>query len=407
MYVNPDYAKYVDQSVAQLSASSDIAKARAMKSYATGVWIDRIAAIDGGASNGGRLSVEGHLQEALKQQQARGGAMTATFVVYDLPDRDCAAAASNGELSAANGGMARYKSEYIDRLYSIFSKDAYKSLRIVLVVEPDSLPNMVTNAGEGASIPACVTVKNNNTYVEGVQYALKKFSTISNVYSYLDIAHSGWLGWDNNRARAVSYFKSVIGGVKNGDLSVVLGFVSNVANYTPLDEPFFNGTYNIASHSFYEWNRAVDELTFIDKLRAEMVAAGFPSTLGFMIDTGRNGWASGLRPTSWTVDVLGSKIDLRAHRCNWCNVKNTGVGARPAANPDASRSYLDAYFWVKGPGESDGTSDSSATAANSEGKRFDVMCGSGNIDALSGAPHAGHWFHDQFMMLVRNASPAL
>lgn len=26
------------------------------------------------------------------------------FVVYDLPDRDCAAAASNGELSLADGG---------------------------------------------------------------------------------------------------------------------------------------------------------------------------------------------------------------------------------------------------------------------------------------------------------------
>jgi cellulose 1,4-beta-cellobiosidase len=88
-------------------------------------------------------------------------------------------------------------------------------------------------------------------------------------------------------------------------------------------------------------------------------------------------------------------------------VKNAGVGVRPVASPDTSRSYLDAYFWVKGPGESDGTSDSSANTANEEGKRFDVMCGSSNVDALQGAPHAGHWFHDQFMMLVRNASPKL
>jgi cellulose 1,4-beta-cellobiosidase len=407
MYINPDYVAKVDTSVAQLSASTDIAKARAMKSYATGVWIDRIAAINGGSANDGRLGVEAHLQKALAQQAANGGgAMTVTFVVYDLPDRDCAAAASNGELSAASGGMARYKSEYIDPLYAIFSKDAYKSLRIVLVVEPDSLPNMVTNAGEGASIAACVTAKNNNTYVEGVQYAVKKFSTLTNVYQYLDIAHSGWLGWDNNRARAISYYKSVIGAI-NGNLSIIRGFVTNVANYTPLDEPYFDGNDSTASSSFYEWNRAVDELTYIDKMRSEMVSAGFPSTIGFMVDTGRNGWGSSYRPTYWTGNVLTSKIDLRNHRGNWCNVKNTGVGARPKASPDASRSYLDAYFWVKGPGESDGTSDSTATTANSEGKRFDVMCGSGNVDALQNAPHAGHWFHDQFMMLVRNAYPAL
>jgi len=35
------------------------------------------------------------------------------------------------------------------------------------------------------------------------------------------------------------------------------------------------------------------------------------------------------------------------------------------------------------------------------------MCGSGKADALSGAPHAGQWFHEQFLMLLRNAYPPL
>jgi cellulase/cellobiase CelA1 len=35
------------------------------------------------------------------------------IVVYDLPGRDCAAKASNGEL--ATGSLAKYKSDYIDR----------------------------------------------------------------------------------------------------------------------------------------------------------------------------------------------------------------------------------------------------------------------------------------------------
>lgn len=36
------------------------------------------------------------------------------FVIYDLPGRDCAAAASAGELPV--GSIDRYKSEYIDRM---------------------------------------------------------------------------------------------------------------------------------------------------------------------------------------------------------------------------------------------------------------------------------------------------
>ena len=35
------------------------------------------------------------------------------FVIYDLPGRDCAAKASNGELAA--GDISTYKSQYIDR----------------------------------------------------------------------------------------------------------------------------------------------------------------------------------------------------------------------------------------------------------------------------------------------------
>lgn len=53
------------------------------------------------------------------------------FVVYDLPDRDCAAAASNGEYSIANNGVANYKN-YIDTIVTIVKK--YSDIRILLVV---------------------------------------------------------------------------------------------------------------------------------------------------------------------------------------------------------------------------------------------------------------------------------
>jgi cellulase/cellobiase CelA1 len=37
----------------------------------------------------------------------------AALVIYDLPGRDCAAKASNGEIPV--GGISTYKSQYIDR----------------------------------------------------------------------------------------------------------------------------------------------------------------------------------------------------------------------------------------------------------------------------------------------------
>lgn len=56
-----------------------------------------------------------------------------------LPNyRDCAALASNGELKLSE--LARYKTQYIDAIYkAITAKPAYKAIRVVAIVEPDSL----------------------------------------------------------------------------------------------------------------------------------------------------------------------------------------------------------------------------------------------------------------------------
>jgi cellulose 1,4-beta-cellobiosidase len=59
-----------------------------------------------------------------------------TFVVYDLPDRDCAALASNGEYSIANGGVANYKA-YIDAIRAILVK--HSGTKVVLVIGKSSL----------------------------------------------------------------------------------------------------------------------------------------------------------------------------------------------------------------------------------------------------------------------------
>ena len=101
---------------------------------------------------------------------------------------------------------------------------------------------------------------------------------------------------------------------------------------------------------------------------SNLVSAGFPSTIGMLIDTSRDGWGDpSLRPTSACPNnissscsttaafVNASKVDERPFRGDWCNPENAGIGAVPQANPDSTFPNLYAYVWVKPPGESDGT----------------------------------------------------
>ncbi|MDN3027995.1 glycoside hydrolase family 6 protein [Streptomyces sp. S.PB5] len=419
-YLNPDYAEHVSTSIAQTSDAALKAKMEKVKSYPTAVWMDRIAAVHGGEANAGRKSLADHLDLALAQKKP-GQPITATFVVYDLPGRDCAALASSGELPLTQAGLARYKSEYIDVIANVFKNPKYQDIRITTVVEPDSLPNLVTNTSD----PECAQAKSSGIYVEGIRYALDKLHAIPNVYTYLDYAHSGWLGWDNNLTQTVQQYTEVARGTAAG-LSSVDGLITNVANYTPLEEPFLTnpdkqvGGNPVKSGKYYEWNPNFDEVDFTKNVHRALVSAGWPAATGLVIDTSRNGWGGPARPTaestSTTLDtyVNESKADRRTHRGLWCNASGAGLGQPPQAAPSGyPDSHLDAFLWVKPPGESDGASKD---IPNEEGKRADPMCdpdytapnaGNNKTGALPDAPLAGHWFHNQFLMLVRNAYPAV
>ncbi|MDL4819534.1 glycoside hydrolase family 6 protein [Actinomadura opuntiae] len=377
----------------------------------TAVWLDRIAAIEG--VNGG-MGLRAHLDQALKE-----GATSAEFVIYDLPGRDCAALASNGELGPTE--IDKYKTQYIDPIAAIMGDAKYAGIRIVTVVEPDSLPNLVTNAGGTAgSTDACATMKANGNYVNGVAYALKKLGAIPNVYNYVDAGHHAWLGWDSNFNPTVQLFAQVADA--SGSKSNVHGFITNTANYSATREPYFkvtdtvNGT-TVRQSKWVDWNNYVDEQSYAQALRTALVGAGFDSHLGMLIDTSRNGWGGSARPTGpgplTSVDdyVNGGRIDRRIHAGNWCNQSGAGLGERPTADPATG---IDAYVWVKPPGESDGASQ---PVDNNEGKGFDRMCdptytgnarnGNNPTGALPNAPLAGHWFSAQFQQLLKNAYPTL
>lgn len=58
-------------------------------------------------------------------------AVAGTFVVYDLPDRDCAALASNGEYSIADDGVSNYKA-YVDAIKTLLL--TYSDVKTILVI---------------------------------------------------------------------------------------------------------------------------------------------------------------------------------------------------------------------------------------------------------------------------------
>lgn len=170
VYVNPEWSA---------KAAAEPGGSR-IASQPTGVWLDRIAAING--VNGG-MGLRDHLDAALTQKGS--GELVVQLVIYNLPGRDCAALASNGELGPTE--LGRYKTEYIDPIAAILADPKYAALRIVTTIEIDSLPNLVTNTGSRpTATPQCDVMKANGNYQKGVGYALNKLGDAANVYNYID-----------------------------------------------------------------------------------------------------------------------------------------------------------------------------------------------------------------------------
>jgi cellulose 1,4-beta-cellobiosidase len=346
-FLNPDYVEEVESTARNFPDQAT--SIRKVEAQPTAVWLDTIAEVS---------KLPRFLDEAKKQQVANGQPTLSVFVLCDLPNRDCAANASAGELAVEANGEARYRSEFIDPIAAQF--EAHADQPIVAIVEPDSLANMATNM----HLPKCAASA--AAYRNSIVYALKRLA-LPNVSVYLDAAHAGWLGWDQNRIKIANVFKRVL--QEAGGIDMIRGFATNVSNYTHLR--------NRDGAALALTNPCPNEITYVKMLAETLNMYGLPGK-GFIIDTSRNG-----------------RGGIRHQWGNWCNVKNAGLGERPRAEPMPG---IDAYFWIKPPGESDGISDPSQP-------RFDEMCAI--PDAAPGAPQAGKWFESYFLDLIRNANPPL
>ncbi|KAI4154578.1 MAG: hypothetical protein LQ340_001587 [Diploschistes diacapsis] len=348
IYANPYYSSEIHSlAIPSLTAPYN-ALATQVAEVGTFFWLDQVAKVP---TLGTYLADIQAKNEAGANPPIIGG-----FVVYDLPDRDCAAAASNGEFSIADNGVANYHN-YIDQIVS--QTKAYPDVDIVYLVEPDSLANLVTNL----NVAKCANAE--TAYKQCVTYAIQQLN-LPNVAMYLDAGHAGWLGWSANIQPAAQLFGSLYAAA--GSPSQVRGLATNVANY--------NGWSLASAPSYISGDSNYDEKLYVNALAPLLQAQGYPAH--FITDVGRNG-VQPTRQQAWG---------------DWCNVVGTGFGVRPTT--DTGDALEDAFVWVKPGGECDGTSDTTAA-------RYDFHCGL--TDALQPAPEAGTWFQAYFAQLLQNANP--
>ncbi|KAF8710584.1 Glycosyl hydrolases family 6, partial [Rhizoctonia solani] len=347
VWLSPFYAAEVAAAVKNISDATLAAKAAKVANIPTFTWFDVRAKVP---------TLGEYLADADAKYKSTGKKQIVQIVVYDLPDRDCHAKASNGELSSANGGEALYK-QYIDDIAAWITK--YPQIRVVAVVEPDSLANLVTNLSD----PRCSAAK--EVYTRSTIYAIQKLSQ-PNIYLYLDAGHAGWLGWPANLPPAAQLFGDLLKSA--GGSYRVRGLATNVSNY--------NAIVAASPDPAASSNPNYDEQHYISALIPYLQQYGFPPH--FIVDQGRSGVQN-----------------IRDEWGNWCNIEGAGFGLRPGPSTVAG---IDQVVWIKPGGESDGTSNTGAV-------RYDSTCGLN--DAKKPAPEAGTWFQAYFVDLVKNAVPAL
>lgn len=347
--LNATYDSFVSQGDA-----ANAAKVRSIQNIGSFVWVSNIASLP---------NIDAAIESARAAQKATGIPQVVGLVLYNLPDRDCSAGESAGELESSKDGLQRYKTEYLGPW--VEKLGAASDLTFAVALEPDSLANIVT----GLSNEKCAAAQ--DVYKEGIAAAINSLQ-FKHVHLYVDAANGGWLGDANqapgkctpslliaesarltrNSITAAKVFGEVVR--MAGNSSMIRGFSTNISNFNP-----FKAT---VKDSFAESSNSFDESHYTSSLAPYLEAQGLPAR--FIVDQGR-------------VAQPGA----RQKWGDWCNVAPAGFGIRPGTKVD--NPYIDSIAWIKPGGESDG------------------QCG------MAGAPVAGAWFDEYAQMLVKNADSSV
>jgi endoglucanase len=331
------------------------------------------------------------------------------LVAYNLPFRDC------GQYSS---GGARNTADYLAWIDG-FAK-GIGSGKALVILEPDGLGLV---PGEGCTVSdadlaaagLASQAEANTARYDQLNGAVDRLEQQQNVSVYLDATHPGWLNVGDASTRLVhagvqraegfflnaSNYQYTANNVFYGTwISDCIAYATSVSpgDYGGCPNQYWDGgpatgwdgdaldTYQVWSDQPYSSTRA--DLKWntvgIDSRWPGMLGSTVPTT-HFVIDTSRNG----VGPWNWSAAGYPNAGTAQ----DWCNPPARGVGLRPTAN--TGNPLVDAYLWIKVPGESDGQCTRGLPAGSADPER-------GMID-----PAAGDWFPQQALELAQLANPAL
>ena len=358
-------------------------------------------------------SVRQDVRTDVNRAAARGD--VPVLVAYNIPFRDCAQFSAGGATT-----VAEYKA-WIDGFAAGIGKR-----EAIVILEPDGLGIIPWynpyGSADGDALEWCQPAEANSATAAADRFAMLNYAVDTlkaqpRTRVYLDGTHSAWLGVGDAAHRLVQ------AGVARAD-----GFYLNASNYqftansdqygtwvsqciayaTAVNAGDFFGCPNqywnggplpakiaellgewtgVALSAYGEWSDDSDtpelNTSGLNLRYANMLGATAPTT-HFVVDTSRNG----LGPWQFPAGTYPDPQD-------WCNPPGRGLGLRPTA--DTGDALIDAYVWIKVPGESDGECTRGLGAA---GTTVDPEWG--RID-----PAAGAWFPEQALQLAKLANPKL
>ena len=314
-----------------------------------------------------------------------------TMVIYNVPGRDCSQYSSGGA-----GSDVAYRA-WVDG----FAAGLRKNARATVVVEPDGLANLPSDcpaAYPGQDVAALTAGR-----LADIKYAGEAILRADpKALVYLDAGHSAWHAVGDIAQRldqaGVSQFQGISLDVSNYQptpqltqyatwIAKCLYFVHNAAadnganlgNYAGCASQYYPANPN----DYSTWGLTdAWYTTHVDQ------AAGAPTSTAQLahavLDTSRNGQGP------WAPAASAGYPDPQT----WCNPPGRGLGLRPTAN--TGQPLIDAYLWIKTPGQSDGQCNRGVA-----GRTTDPEWG-GITD-----PAAGAWFPQQALQLATLANPTL
>jgi endoglucanase len=355
------------------------------------------------------------------------------LVAYNIPFRDCAGFSAGGAADTAS-----YEA-WIDG----FARGIGKA-KADVILEPDGLgiiPYNTTIFGSaegcmptvtdatGATVPA-PGASSDERYAQFQAAIATLAAKAPSASIYLDGTHAAWLGVGEAAFRIhKAGFDPTTGA------QLVKGFFLNVSNYQLSDQSVQFGTWvsqcmeaaiGGASWALGHFDFCPSQynpdtgfaLDYSAAYEATVTASlanmlnGAVATMPFVVDTSRNGHGP-LDASQFAAAPFNQSAGVIAGLSggDWCNPPGAGVGLRPTANTGVS--LLDAYLWIKTPGESDGQCDIASGARAWDFTAYNPWNVTGDaqntFDPLWGAidPAAGAWFPAQALQLAQLAVPPL